>query len=354
VTGTAPHLPRRIVVRMNDRDAAGPPRAALLGPGLMSQVRSVLRTRHYSRRTEEAYVGWIRRFIHYHGTRHPTSLDAADVRQFVSSLAIRGKVSASTQNQATAALCFLYRDVLRQPLESIGEVMRAKRPHRLPVVLSRAEVEGVLARLRGTPLLVATLLYGPGLRLMEALTLRVKDLDFAQGALLVRGGKGGKDRITTMPALVAAPLQRHLSQVREVHRRDLAAGGGRVVLPSALERKYPGRATAWGWQWVFPAARRYPDPSTGEPRRHHIHESAIQRAVHEAILRAGISKAASCHTFRHSFATHLLEDGYDIRTVQELLGHTDVGTTMIYTHVLNKAGRGVKSPLDRLPSVWRG
>ena len=329
----------------DDKGAPGsPPRG---GPSLVLQVRTVLRTKHYSPRTEVAYLGWIRRFVRYHGTRHPSALGVTDVRDFISSLAIRDGVSASTQNQATAALSFLYRDVLGAPLEAVGEVMRAKRPHRMPVVLTRGEVDEVLERMRGPGLLVASLLYGSGLRLMEAMTLRVKDLDFAQGAILVRGGKGAKDRITMLPAAFAQPLQRHLGRVRATHQRDLAAGGGRVVLPDALARKFPRHATSWPWQWVFPAARRYPDPVTGEPRRHHLHESAVQRAVHDAILSAGITKRASCHTFRHSFATHLLEDGYDIRTVQELLGHRDVATTMIYTHVLNRPGRGVLSPLDR-------
>ena len=312
-------------------------------------MRRELRTRHYSRRTEEAYVGWIRRYIHYHGKRHPHALDESDIRAFVSSLAIRGGVSASTQNQAIAALAFLYRDVLRRPIGDVGDVVRAKRPSRLPVVLTRAEVDAVLGHLRDTPLLIATLLYGSGLRLMEAVTLRVKDIDFEKGAILVRSGKGAKDRITMLPTVVSGPLQRHLERVRALHGEDVAAGGGRVLLPTALARKYPGYDRSWGWQWVFPAARRYADASTGEVRRHHIHESAIQRAVRYAVLRTGIAKSASCHTFRHSFATHLLEDGYDIRTVQELLGHREVATTMIYTHVLNRAGRGVRSPLDRLP-----
>jgi integron integrase len=322
-------------------------------PRLLAQVRERLRMRHYSPRTEKAYVGWIRRYIRFHAMQHPLGLDVDDVREFVSSLAVQGKVSASTQNQAIAAVTFLYRDVLGVPLGSVGEVMRAKRPHRLPVVLTRSEIELVIGQLQGVPLLVAVLLYGSGLRLMEAVTLRVKDLDFERRSVLVRGGKGAKDRVTMIPAGVTAALVAHLEEARTTHRADLASGGGRVVLPRALERKYPGHATAWGWQWVFPAARRYRDPSTGEPRRHHIHESAIQRAVHGAILRAGISKGASCHTFRHSFATHLLEDGYDIRTVQELLGHRDVSTTMIYTHVLNRAGLGVRSPLDGLASAFR-
>ena len=285
--------------------------------------------------------------------RHPRLLDESHVRAFVSSLAIDGRVSASTQNQASAAIAFLYRGVLRRPLGTVGDVVRARRPARLPVVLTRPEVDAVLGHLRGTSLLVATLLYGSGLRLMEAVTLRVKDIDFGQGAVLVRGGKGAKDRVTMLASAIVEPLRLHLECVRALHGEDIAAGGGRVVLPAALARKYPGHPRSWGWQWVFPAARRYVDPATGELRRHHIHESAIQRAVREAILRAGITKAASCHTFRHSFATHLLEDGYDIRTVQELLGHSDVSTTMIYTHVLNRAGRGVRSPLDRLPGASR-
>ena len=323
-------------------------------PRLLTEVRRELRTRHYSRRTEEAYIGWIRRYVHHHGMRHPHALGEADIRAFVSSLAITGGVSASTQNQAMAALAFLYRDVLRRPVGEVGDVVRAKRPSRLPVVLTRAEVASVLSQLRDMSLLIATLLYGSGLRLMEAVTLRVKDVDFETGAILVRGGKGAKDRITMLPTVVSGPLGLHLERVRVVHAEDVAAGGGRVVLPSALARKYPGHERSWGWQWMFPAARRYADPSTGDLRRHHIHESAIQRAVRYAVLRAGIAKPASCHTFRHSFATHLLEDGYDIRTVQELLGHRDVATTMIYTHVLNRAGRGVRSPLDRLSSVPAG
>ncbi len=270
------------------------------------------------------------------------------MESFLSDLAVRRRVSASTQNQASAALLFLYREVLRTPLESPGGVVRAKRPSRLPVVLTRAEVRAVLGQLDRQPHLVALLLYGAGLRLLEALSLRVKDVDLSRGELLVRDGKGGKDRVTMLPSTAAGPLARHLVWVRALHERDLAAGDGRVALPGALEHKCPAAGREWAWQWVFPASTRYRVPDTGERRRHHLHESAVQRAVRAAVLRAGIPKRATCHTLRHSFATHLLEDGYDIRTVQELLGHADVRTTMIYTHVLNRGGRGVRSPADSL------
>ena len=317
-------------------------------PKLLATVRRAIRLRHYSGRTETAYVGWVVRFVRFHGLRHPRELDAGAVEAFLSHLAVQGRVSVATQNQARAALVFLYREVLGAPIEAIGEVVRAKRPVRLPVVLTRTEVRAVLRRLDGQPRLVALLLYGAGLRLLEALSLRVKDVDFGAGQLLVRHGKGGKDRVTMLPQSAAAPLARHLDAVRRLHARDLARGGGRVVLPGALERKYPAAGREWGWQWVFPAASRYVDAATGERRRHHLHESAVQRAVRTAVLRTGVPKPATCHTFRHSFATHLLEDGYDIRTVQELLGHSDVRTTMIYAHVLNRGGRGVRSPADSL------
>lgn len=320
---------------------------------LLARVRAAARVRHYSRRTEDAYAGWVRRFVHHHGGRHPEMLGAPAVEAFLSHLATARGVSASTQNQALAALLFLYSAVLGMPLPRLADVTRAKRPRRLPTVLTRAEARAVLDALGasvapgGSPYaLVGVLLYGSGLRLLEALQLRIKDVDLARGELLVRSGKGGKDRVTVLPTTAAGPLAGHLARVRALHVRDLAAGGGRVALPGALARKLPGAAASWSWQWVFPASSRYVDPATGERVRHHLHESAVQRAVRDAAVRAGIAKRVTCHTFRHSFATHLLEAGYDIRTVQELLGHTDVRTTMIYTHVLNRGGRGVVSPAD--------
>ncbi|HEU4566112.1 MAG TPA: integron integrase [Gemmatimonadaceae bacterium] len=316
-------------------------------PKLLAQLRVALRVRHYSPRTEEAYVGWVRRYITFHGKRHPRDLSVQAVERFLSHLAIRRGVGPITQGQALAAISFLYREVLGEPLSGIEGIARAKRPRRLPVVLSRDEVHAVLSRLDGPARLVSLLLYGAGLRLLEALTLRVKDLDFTRGELTVRSGKGAKDRLTMIPRATVAPLRDHLAAVKRPHDDDLAAGRGSVALPGGLERKHPSASREWGWQWVFPATRHYLDPVTGEPRRHHFHETAIQRAVKRALLLAGITKHASCHTFRHSFATHLLEDGYDIRTVQELLGHRDVSTTMIYTHVLNRGPRSVRSPLDR-------
>lgn len=323
------------------------PRHAPRPPKLLRQLRIALRVRHYSPRTEEAYVGWVRRYITFHGKRHPRELTLSAVESFLSHLAVRRGVGAGTQGQALAALSFLYREVLGEPLSGLSGIARAKRPHRLPVVLARDEVQAVLSHLDGPAKLVCLLLYGAGLRLLEALTLRVKDLDFARGELTVRSGKGAKDRVTMLPRATFAPLRDHLVEVKRVHDEDLAAGHGSVALPGGLERKYPSACREWGWQWVFPATRHYMDSRTGETRRHHLHETVIQRAVKRALLRAGLTKRASCHTFRHSFATHLLEDGYDIRTVQELLGHRDVSTTMIYTHVLNCGPRSVRSPLDR-------
>ena len=317
-------------------------------PRLLDQVRHALRLRHYSRRTETAYVRWITRFVRFHGKRHPRELGEAEVTAFLTWLAEKRDVSASTQTQALSALLFLYRNVLNADFPWLEHVVRAPRRQRLPVVLSRDEVRGVLKRMRGQERLVAALLYGSGLRLLEALRLRVKDVDFANSQIVVRSGKGDKDRITMLPQALRAELTRHLRAVMAVHERDRARGGGRVELPTALARKFPNAGHEWAWQYVFPASRAPVDANTGERRRHHLHESAVQRAVTRAVREVGLTKRATCHSFRHSFATHLLEDGYDIRTVQELLGHTDVSTTMIYTHVLNRGAFGVRSPADRL------
>jgi integron integrase len=326
--------------------ASAPPSSAK--PKLLDQVRQAIRTRHYSYMTEKSYVGWIKRFIFFHNKRHPAEMAETEIGGFLSSLATDSHVSASTQNQALNALLFLYREVLRKDIGYVNGVVRAKRPHRLPVVLTRQEVRAILASLDGSDWIMAMLLYGAGLRLMECLRLRVKDIDFTSNQIVVRAGKGDKDRHTMLPAAVKEPLAKHLDVVRRQHQRDLERGMGRVALPNALERKYLNAGKEWGWQWVFPATSHFTDKVTGERRRHHLHESVLQKAVKEAVQKAGVSKPASPHTFRHSFATHLLEDGYDIRTVQELLGHADVSTTMIYTHVLNRGGRGVNSPADRL------
>lgn len=315
-------------------------------PRLLERLRTEMRLRHYSRRTERVYSWWIKRYVRFNQYRHPRTLGVPAVRAFLSSLATDGAVSASTQNQARAALLFLYRDVLGTPLPFLDGITPAKTPRRVPVVLTRAEVQAVIAQLSGVPRLVGLLMYGGGLRLIEALTLRVKDLDFERMEITVRGGKGGKDRRTTLPKSLADDLSAHLRAVRHQHRKDLTQGAGSVVLPDALARKYPTAPRDWSWQWVFPATRRYKDRTSGEERRHHFHPTAVQRAMRTAVLRAGVTKRASCHTLRHSFATHLLEAGYDIRTIQELLGHRDVSTTMIYTHVLNRGGLAVRSPLD--------
>jgi integron integrase len=328
-------------LRVGEADPTGTPK-----PRLLDRVRVAIRARHYSRRTEKAYVAWIRRYIVFHDKRHPADMGAPEVTRFLSSLAVEGKVAASTQNQALSALLFLYRDVLEVDLPWMDEIVRAKRPQRLPVVLTRDEVRAVLRRLEGTPRLMAFLLYGAGLRLLECCRLRVQDVDFGTNRIVVRSGKGDKDRVTMLPAVVKPHLARHLERVHTQHRCDLGDGAGWVELPTALARKYPNAGREWVWQWVFPATRMYVDRLTGEHRRHHLHESVLQRAVKQAVWRAGIAKRAGPHTLRHSFATHLLEDGRDIRTVQELLGHRDVSTTQIYTYVLNRGPSGVRSPLD--------
>jgi len=335
-------------------------------PRLLDRVREAIRARHYSLRTEEAYVGWIRRFILFHQKRHPIEMAEPEINAFVTHLAVQSSIGASTQTQALSALMFLYRHVLRKPLPDLDTVIRAKRPGRLPSVLTRSEVKRILGRMNGTPRLVATLLYGTGMRLLECLRLRVKDLEFGNNRVIVRDTKGGEDRVVPFPVVARAEMPSWLSRVKRIHDSDLADGFGSVYLPDAIARKFPGSEREWGWQYVFPGEHRSHDPRgkelrrrpgsaapvltpTGQPeRRHHLHETVIQRALRRAVLDVGISRRISCHTFRHSFATHLLEEGYDIRTIQELLGHRDVKTTMIYTHVLNRGGRGVRSPVDIL------
>lgn len=315
---------------------------------LLDRVRAAIRMRHYSRRTEEAYTYWIRRYIVFHGKKHPSGMGTNEISAFLTWLAVRQCVSASTQNQALSVLLFLYREILRFDIGPIDQPPRARTPTRLPVVLSREEVALVLKGLRGTVWIIAMLLYGSGLRLQECLDARVKDVDFDRHQLLVRRGKGQKDRRTMLPERVEAALRSHLAGVKRLHERDLADGFGRVVLPFALDRKYPNASTDWAWQFVFPAGRICRDQHFGPPSRYHLHESVVQKAVARAARHAALTKQVGCHTFRHSFATHLLEDGYDIRTVQELLGHADVSTTMMYTHVLNWGALGVRSPTDRL------
>lgn len=317
-------------------------------PKLLDRLGDALRSRHYSRRTEQAYRHWVKRFIFFHNVRHPAEMAEPEINAFLSHLAVKEKVSASTQNQALSALLFVYRHVLSREIGNLGEVIRAKKPKRLPVVMTREEVKAVLASLSGDKWLMASLMYGAGLRLMECLRLRVQDIDFGRREILVRDGKGTKDRRTMLPESLRSSLQEHLQAVKTIHERDLADGWGRVQMPDALDRKYPSAPADWRWQWVFPQENRWTNPTTREEGRHHVHETILQRAVKEGVRRAGIVKHVGCHTFRHSFATHLLEAGYDIRTIQELLGHSDVSTTMIYTHVLNKGGHGVRSPADDL------
>lgn len=317
-------------------------------PKLLDQVRDVIRMRHYSRRTEKAYVGWIRRFILFHNKRHPSQMGEKEISRFLSALAVESKVSASTQNQALNALLFLYGQVLNHEISWLEDIVRAKRPRHLPVVLTREEVRAVLDQLSGTSRLMGVLLYGAGLRLLECAGLRVKDVDFSAGQMVVRDGKGEKDRVALLPEEIRPDLKVHLDFVYQQHRKDLAQDAGWVELPYSLGRKYPNAGREWMWQWVFPATRIYVHTQTGQHRRHHLHESVLQKAVRKAAKQANIAKHVTSHTFRHSFATHLLEDGYDIRTVQELLGHNDVKTTMIYTHVLNRGPSGVRSPADKL------
>jgi len=320
---------------------------AVRPPRLMEQVRQRLRAKHYSLRTEQAYVGWIRRFILANDKRHPREMGAAEVEQFLSRLANDHQVAAGTQNQALAALLFLYREVLGLDLPWLENLTRAKRPQRLPVVLSVQEARTLLACMEGRAWLVASLLYGTGMRLMECLRLRIKDVDFGRGEITVRDGKGGKDRHTVLPRSLVEPLQREVDMALMLHAQDVAEGFGQVWLPHALERKYPNANRERGWQYVFPSLHRARDPRGGVERRHHFGDAVLARALKAARVRARLLKPVTAHTFRHSFATHLIEAGYDIRTVQELLGHKDVATTQIYTHVLNRGGRGVVSPLDR-------
>jgi len=317
-------------------------------PTLLNALKQALRTRHYSLRTEEAYVQWVRRFVLFHGRRHPSQLGAHEVTAFLTHLATERTVSPSTQNQAKAAILFLYRDLLGQDLPWLNEIVHAKRPPRLPVVLTPSEVTRLLQSMKGTTALIASLLYGTGMRLLEGLRVRAKDVEIAPRQIIVREGKGGKDRVTVLPENLILPMQGQLARARAQHDDDLAAGFGEVWMPDALAVKYPSQARAWGWQFVFPSRDRSIDPLSGRERRHHIQPETVQRAVSTAAHQAGIDKPCTPHVLRHSFATHLLQSGYDIRTVQELLGHADVSTTMIYTHVLNRGGRGVRSPFDSL------
>ncbi len=317
-------------------------------PRLLEQVRARIRFKHYSIRTEQAYVDWIRRFIRHFGKQHPKDMGADEVQVFLTHLAVAGRVAASMQNQAKSALLFLYKEVLAIELPWLDKVEAAKTPKRLPVVLTRDEVMAMLSHLEGSHGLIAKLLYGTGLRIMEGLRLRIKDVEFERGEILVRDGKGAKDRVTMLPGSLVPALREHLERVRELHKQDLASGHGEVHLPYALDRKYPAAGREWMWQYVFPSASLSVDPRSGVVRRHHVQDQSVQRAIRQAVRNARIDKPATPHTLRHSFATHLLDSGYDIRTVQELLGHSDVSTTMIYTHVLNRGGRGVASPLDRL------
>ena len=315
---------------------------------LLDQLRDRIRLKHYSIRTEQTYVDWVRRFIFFHGKRHPAEMGKPELEAFLTNLAVAGNVSASTQNQAKSALLFLYRHVLELDLPWLENVEQAKAPKRLPVVMTASEVRNVLDRMRGTYGLMGRLLYGTGMRLMECVRLRVKDVDFERCEIIVREGKGFKDRVTVLPQILIEPLKLQLEKVRALHQEDLTAGTSDVYLPYALARKYPKAGRDWAWQYIFPSAKLSTDPRSAAVRRHHLDEKGLQREMREAVLASKITKLATPHTLRHSFATHLLQSGYDIRTVQELLGHKDVSTTMIYTHVLNRGGRGVNSPLDNI------
>lgn len=328
------------------KDHASDTAAAGREPRLMERFRERMRLKHYSLRTEKSYALWIKQLIRFHGLRHPQTYSQGDIERFLSHLAVDRNVAAATQNQALAAILFLYREVLELELPWLDGVVRASKPRKLPVVLTQGEVAQLLAHTEGTTGLMLRLMYGTGMRLMECTRLRVKDVDLGRQLICIRDGKGAKDRITMLPESLKVPLQDHLRRVRAIHETDLAAGWGRVQLPMALDRKYPNAPAEWRWQWVFPQEHRWKNTCTGEEGRHHVHETILQRAVKEAVCKAGVIKHVGCHTFRHSFATHLLEAGYDIRTIQDLLGHKDVSTTMIYTHVLNRGGHGVRSPLD--------
>jgi integron integrase len=317
-------------------------------PKLLTQLSQAIRSRHYSRKTEATYIYWIKRFIFFHHVRHPQEMAEPEINAFLTNLAVKEHVSASTQNQALCAIIFLYKHVLNRKIGDIGEVIRAKQSRYAPVVLTKDEAKAVVSHLSGDKKLMVSLMYGTGLRLMECLRLRVQDIDFSRNEITVRDGKGAKDRITMIPELLKEHLRQHLVKVKSIHENDIKDGWGYVQMPYALDRKYPNATRDWRWQWVFPQEKRWKNTKTGEQGRHHVHETLLQKAVKESVMQTGIAKRIGCHTFRHSFATHLLENGYDIRTIQELLGHKDVSTTMIYTHVLSKGGHGVRSPFDGL------
>lgn len=335
-------------MKNNQTDKTSFPCEVNKSPRLLDQVRSVIRTMHYSYKTEKTYIHWIKRFIFFHNKKHPIDMSEKEINEFLTHLAVKGKVSSSTQNQALCAIIFLYKHVIKKEIGDLGNMVWAKKPKKIPVVFTRREVKMIIEQLSGVYRIMANLLYGAGLRLTECLKLRVKDIDFEYSQIIVRDGKGQKDRVTPLPESIKGSLLDHIEKVRKQHDSDLRSGFGEVYLPFALEKKYKNANKEWGWQYVFPASRISTDPATGIKRRHHLDESVLQKAVKTAIKKAGINKHAGCHNFRHSFATHLLEDGYDIRTVQELLGHEDLNTTMIYTHVMKKGGLGVTSPADRL------